>query len=209
MRGELTMTIKNERYKGAPEGQLKWAVNFAGIPYLLTQPTKEIPPEEWDDDMVRDAVMRGCRIILNLDRLLGADMSVGTANLLADAAINAALVEKQQEEIESLRQALAISVGHVEGFLKMIDKRDAELAALKAKFTPRPMSEAPRGQVAARGVIGVFNCSPPVTAMIHWNDRASCWQLVTYEGYVSNSDWLPHFQGWLPADTFKGGGDAT
>lgn len=118
--------------------------------------------------------------------------------------------ERLLADNENLRQALTSSVGHVQMFDKMIDEKEAELAALKAKFTPRPMSEAPRDgtEIFARVNRWPNNDNDNVTYsfyVVKWREEKGWvkYEGKTFENRYSDLDFL----WWVPADTFKGGAD--
>jgi hypothetical protein len=123
--------------------------------------------------------------------------------VLANAApLLKATILEQREEIDNLRQALTSSVRHVEMFSKQIDERDAEIAALKAKYIPRPMSEAPKD---GTWIISLYEVDYYGTKLIE----------AMHLRYI-NENWCcaddfdhpeADFTGFLPADTFKGGDD--
>jgi hypothetical protein len=174
------MTFKNERYKGAPEGQYK--IKVYGI-YAERENRSDkliIRPEAHPT--------KGAYLVVHCQ---------SGENVLSDAALNAALVEKQQEEIERLQRFVEAVYGDGSSKLQAVE---AELAALKAKYTPRPMSEC----TFERSIL--FGHSE--VALAHYV-KGSDSPLDPEEGWYTLLGQKITFkpEKWLPADTFKGGGD--
>ena len=94
------MTFKNERYKGAPDGQFKILLDDENNTCEILA-GKEYPSDTFIASLVGYFIY-----------------NKGAQNLFADAAINAALVEKQQEEIERLRFELKEVNARIEGLEK-------------------------------------------------------------------------------------------
>jgi hypothetical protein len=112
--------------------------------------------------------------------------------------VRKSVLDHLQEENTNLLQALKSSVEHVRMFDAMVDERDAEIAALKAKYTPRPMSEAPRDGT-------LFYAEHVYTGS--WDlvkRRESEYNLHIVYPETKRGAPLIAFKHWLPADTFKG-----
>jgi hypothetical protein len=211
------MTFKNERYKGLrKEYATQWAIkNTWGdtgeeLDFDKGEFTLHIPECETENTVLSTGVE-----ISTLDPEYGNPMAL--LNLVADCWTNAALVEKQQEEIERLKFKLSIEQDEVKMFkelhLKSLKEQTplkAELDALNAKYTPRPMSEAPRdGTIILgilKGTLGLGNFLLIYYCKDTLKRYGEPWAVVSnYVGLksLSNDDLI----GFFPADTFKGGGD--
>jgi hypothetical protein len=182
----MTYEWKNKRYEGVPDFRCGKSA-FRNKYELWTKEGRCLGIFEFIGGMDGNVAINSLQ--LNPDNV---------ANLLGDAAINAKRVEELEESNENLRQALRSSVEHVRGFGAMIDDRDAEIAALKAKYTPRPMSEAPRDGRT------VFLCGHGLLREAHWMPEKERWHTNGWPEGTFDYWW----GGWLPADTFKGGDES-
>jgi hypothetical protein len=194
----MTYEWKNKRYKGVPDFRCDKSA-FRNKYELWTKEGRCLGIFEFIGGMDGHVAINSLQ--LNPDNV---------ANLLGDAAINAKRVEELEGENATLREMLKLSEESksiiLSNSVKCRDDLLAELTTLKAKFTPRPMSEAPRDGTWILGLLQYKSYGCDAILIFYSGENPfdeTCWSCTDCDPHGEDQ-----FIGWLPADTFKGGGES-